>query len=75
MAKLTDTELLDFFTRAYVLKTMHEQGVRLHPGMNFNFSLTLELLGHRVTEPTLRDCLHKVFELAASEIMALKLEN
>lgn len=75
MSEVSDTELLDYFDRAYMLQTADEQGVKHVHGMTFRLTLTISLLGHEVQGSSLRECLTKIRVASIPEIMALDLQK
>lgn len=72
---ITDTDLLNYFESAYLVKTAHEQGIKAIPGMQMRLNLSLELLGYRADGASLRDCLLKIRAASLQEIVTLKLES
>lgn len=75
MSEVSDTELLDYFDRAYLLQTADEQGIKRLRDMTFRLTLTISLLGHEVQGSSLRECLTKIRVASIPEIMALDLQK
>lgn len=71
MAAITDTELLDWFDKAYELQLRHDKNVPLDQPVVLQ--LSFDFLGVRAQGPTLRQCLYQIYVQKAPEIVAIKL--